>query len=340
MRVSHHDSPIHPPVGVLGAGRWGSMLASLLARNGVPVRLWVRSTEAAQAWNTTRQDPRGGAPGDWRLPPSVVVTANMLEATRNAAAVVAAVPSVALPDVYRKMEAAGIQARGWVSTAKGIMDAQLTTPHAWLTAHTSTPVAVLSGPNLAHEIAAGLPAATTVASHDAAFAETVRSWFHQATFRVYVSSDPRGVEVGGAYKNVIAVAAGMSDALGLGTNAKAALVARGLAEMVRLGRRLGGEAATLYGLAGVGDLVATCLAVESRNHQAGRRLAAGETGDDILKSGLTAEGLRSVKALEAHGRAEDLDLPIAEHVYGVAFGSLTPNAAVASLMARGVARES
>jgi glycerol-3-phosphate dehydrogenase (NAD(P)+) len=295
-------------VGVLGAGRWGSVLAGLLARNGVPVRLWVRSAEAAHVWRTTRQDSRGTS-GDWRLPSSVVVTSNMLEATREAAAVVVAVPSVALPDVYHQIEVAGIHPRGWVSTAKGIMDAQLTTPHAWLAARTSAPVAVLSGPNLAHEIAADLPAATTVASRDAAFAETVRLWFHQATFRVYVSSDPQGVEVGGA-------------------------------EMVRLGRRLGGEAATLYGLAGVGDLVATCLAVESRNHQAGRRLAAGESGNAILESGLTAEGLRSVKALAAHGREEDLDLPIAEHVHGVAFGSLTPSDAVASLMARHAVRES
>mgnify|MGYP000064035139 FL=1 len=323
---------------VLGAGQWGTVLADLLAHNGLTVRLWTRNVGKAQAWHDERVQ-QNLSQSEEHPASRVSMTSDIADATGDADAVVATVPSVGLPDLVARLDAAGVHPAGWVSTAKGLMDAHLTTPHAWLTRRVAAPVAVLSGPNLAHEIAAGKPAATVVASHDTAFAERVRGWFHQATFRVYLNDDPQGVEVGGAYKNVIAVAAGMSDALGLGTNATAALVSRGLAEMVRLGNRLGGKAATLYGLAGVGDLVATCLASESRNHQAGRRLASGESGEAILASGLTAEGLRSVQALAAHGRDAGLSLPIAEHVYEVAFGALAADDAVARLMTREATRE-
>lgn len=338
MGVSPRDASHPTKVAVLGAGGWGSVLADLLAQNGVAVSLWTRRAETVQALRRERLEARHNLTAN-DAAPAVSITTDLAEACDAAEAVVAAVPSVALPDLYARLEATGVNPVSWVSTAKGLMDVQLTTPHAWLTKRVDVPVAVLSGPNLAHEIAAGKPAATVVSSHDAAFVERVRGWFHQATFRVYINSDPQGVEVGGAYKNVIAIAAGMSDALGLGTNATAALVSRGLAEMVRLGDRLGGKAATLYGLAGVGDLVATCLTVESRNHQAGRRLAAGESGDAILASGLTAEGLRSVQAIAAHGRGTRLNLPIAEHVFEVAFGTLEPNDAVERLMTRQAAQE-
>lgn len=200
-------------------------------------------------------------------------------------------------------------------------------------------LAALSGPNLAGEIARGLPSSATVASVDAAFAKRVQGWLSQEAFRVYTGDDLVGLELGGALKNVIALAAGMSDGLGLGDNAKASIMTRGLAEMVRLGTHLGGETRTFYGLSGLGDLIATCSSDGSRNHQAGVRLARGETLSDLEKAHLTAEGIPTVAAVARYAEAERTELPISQAVYDVVFRDASPSAMLRELMTRGAKAE-
>ena len=184
-------------------------------------------------------------------------------------------------------------------------------------------------------MARGFPASATVASSDPSLAENVQGWLSQEAFRVYTGTDLVGLELGGALKNVVALAAGMSDGLGLGDNAKATLVTRGLAEMVRLGTRLGGEARTFYGLSGLGDLMATCSSPGSRNHQAGVRLARGETLVDLEAAHLTAEGVPTVRAVVRYAGEQGLELPISRAVHEVVFGGRAPAAMLRELMTRG-----
>jgi glycerol-3-phosphate dehydrogenase (NAD(P)+) len=290
-----HAAPVE--VAVLGSGSWGTVIAQLLARNGHAVRLWSRSADRAQA--LARTQPTGVTP-----------TADLDRALDGAAAAFVAVPCRAyvtlVADLARAPSVAAL-----VSCAKGFLDGDLRRPSAAL-ADAAPLVAALSGPNLASEIARGLPAAATVASDHDALAERVQRWLSQPSFRVYRSHDLIGVEASGALKNVIALAAGMSDELGLGANTHAALLTRGLAELARLGCMLGGDARTFYGLAGVGDLIATCASPRSRNHQVGTRVARGERIAAIEASGITAEGVptvRHVVALRRRARPRPADLP-------------------------------
>jgi glycerol-3-phosphate dehydrogenase (NAD(P)+) len=314
---------------VLGAGAWGTALARLLGRNGHAVRLWARSPEHAAAIAAAGANARH-LPGAM-LGPRVHPTSDLASAVDGADAVVLAVPVRATDALLAALPTP----RAVVSCAKGFVDGRLTRLSERVQArHPGVPVAALSGPNLAAEIGRDRPAAATAASRDAALAHAVQGWFTQPSFRVYRSADLIGVEVSGALKNVIALAAGMSDALGLGDNTKAALVTRGLAELVRLGTRLGGEARTFYGLAGLGDLMATCSSAGSRNHQAGERLARGATLAELEASGLTAEGLTTVAHVVAYARAAGLDLPLTSAVHAVVHGGTAPEAALLELMTR------
>jgi glycerol-3-phosphate dehydrogenase (NAD(P)+) len=314
---------------VLGAGAWGTALARLLGRNGHTVALWARDADHAAAIAAAGENVRhlAGAP----LGPHVHATSDLAAAVDGVEAVVLAVPVRAIDGLLATLA----PPRSVVSCAKGFVDARLTRLSQRVQAHhPGVPVAALSGPNLAAEIGRDRPAAATAASRDDALAHRVQAWFTQPTFRVYRSADLTGVEVSGALKNVIALAAGMSDALGLGDNTKAALVTRGLAELVRLGTRLGGEARTFYGLAGLGDLMATCSSADSRNHQAGERLARGATLAELEASGLTAEGLTTVAHVAAFADAHGLDLPLTSAVFAVVHGGKAPEAALLELMTR------
>jgi glycerol-3-phosphate dehydrogenase (NAD(P)+) len=328
--MSHaSSSPASEALCVLGAGAWGTVIAALLARNGHGVRLWCRRPEVADAIGRERTNEahvRG-----LRLPERVRATADIEAAADGAAAVVAAVPSRAMREVMERLP----MATALVSATKGFEGGALTRmSEVMRQAHPDAVVAALSGPNLAGEIALDLPAASTVASADGAFAERVRAWFSRPTFRVYASADVAGVEACGALKNVIALAAGMSDGLGLGDNAHAGLLTRGLAELVRVGTALGGEARTFYGLAGVGDLIATCGSTSSRNHRVGVRIAQGADVDDVLGSGITAEGLATVRHVVAYTDATGLDLPICREVHRVVYGRKAPADAIRALMTR------
>ena len=326
------NSPSHSRLAVLGAGAWGTVIASLLARNGHEVVLWAqRQAQAAAIAATGRNDQYlPGTP----LGPLVRATGDLAEALAGAPLAFLAVPSRAFRQLGESIRRSGLPA-ALVNCSKGLEVATFKRLSQVLAESLpSTPLAVLSGPNLAGEIAAGKPAATTVASADAGLAGRVQALLQQPTFRVYTSSDVVGVEVAGAMKNVIALACGVSDGLGLGDNTKATLITRGLAEIVRLGTSLGGRTATFYGLAGVGDLVATCASDSSRNHRAGVSLAHGATLADLEASGMTAEGVPTVEAVHRAGPTHRIDLPISREVHAVVFGGKHPRDAIQRLMTR------
>ena len=323
---------------VLGAGTWGSVLAWLLAERGHAIRLWMRDARDAEQWTTERTDPNGRTP--ITLPPAVVPTASLWDALAGAQGVFLAVPNAGLDALLAAMAGGLPDDAVLVSCSKGLFAPDLARPSRRAErAFRDHDVAVLSGPNLAGEIAAGLPAAATVASRAPHAAAAVQAWLTSERFRVYTSSDPIGVEVAGAYKNVIALAAGMCDGLGLGENAKAALITRGLTETVRLGRHLGGQERTFYGLAGVGDLIATCASGASRNHTAGERLARGEELASIRRDGITAEGLGTVEAVAGYAALHGLALPIADQVAAVALRGRPADEALAALLARDAREE-
>lgn len=317
---------------MLGAGAWGTVLASLLARTGHEVALWTRRPAHA-ADIASEGVNRAYLPGH-RVAEGVVATADLDDATSHASLAFVAVPVSAFRTLLCALPPA---ARGaaLVSCSKGIeIDTFMRLSQVVQQETPGRPLAVLSGPNLAGEIAAGQPAATTVASADPALAEEVQSRLQQPRFRVYTSSDVAGVEIGGALKNVIALAAGMSDGLGLGDNAKAGIITRGLAEMVRFGQSQGGEARTLYGLSGLGDLVATCGSERSRNHTAGMRIANGANAAELAAENLTAEGIPTAKALHQHSREAAVELPICNEVYSVIYQGKPPAEALNDLMTR------
>lgn len=319
---------------VIGAGAWGTVLSLLLARGGHRVALWTRRPEHARELAETREN-RAYLPGP-RLPDGIRPTADPDEAVRDAEALFVALPSQGLREVLERLPPApavvsctkGLEAGSFRRVSEIVAEYQ---PRALL--------AALSGPNLAREIADGHPAAATVASRDADLAARAQAWLQSDAFRVYTSHDLTGVEIGGAVKNVIALAAGMSDGLELGDNAKASIITRGLAEIVRLGRHLGGARETFYGLAGLGDMVATCASTGSRNHTAGVRIARGATLAELQASRLTAEGIPTVRAVVEHARGAGLELPIAAEVHEVVYGGKDPREAIRSLMRREVKAE-
>lgn len=314
---------------MLGAGAWGTVIAWLLANNGHQVRLWTRRREHAAAIAADRVNSEYLP----YLPLSTLVTptSDLRAALEGAALTFVVVPSRALVSLMTALPPVA----ALVSCSKGMELAGFRRlSQVMQAARPGVRVAALSGPNLAGEIAAGLPAATTVASTDEDMALTVQALLQQSTFRVYTSSDIIGVELAGAMKNVIALAAGICDGLGLGDNAKSSIITRGLAEVVRLGTLLGGEARTFYGLAGVGDIVATCSSQQSRNHTAGVLLAAGEDLSDPALRSMTAEGIPTVEAVYRYAEARQIELPITTEVYKVVYQGKPARAAMVDLMTR------
>lgn len=324
-------------VTVIGAGAWGTTLAWLLARNGHSVRLWARDARVLDEVGERRVNARY-LPG-LRLPANVAPVHDLDDALGGEPIAFAAVPARALRGVLRlsrRRPAAVVSCAKGVEPSSGAHGEPDFKRLSQVVAEElpGVPVAALSGPNLAAEIAAGLPAATTVASRDHDLARCVQDLLQQATFRVYTSPDLVGVELAGVMKNVIALAAGICDGLRLGDNAKSTIITRGLAETVRFGVRLGGTERTFYGLAGLGDIVATCASPLSRNHRAGTLLAAGEAVDGPAIASLTAEGLGTVAAVHAFAAAHDVDLPITAEVYRVAYEGKDPRQAIETLMSR------
>jgi glycerol-3-phosphate dehydrogenase (NAD(P)+) len=321
-------------IGVLGGGAWGTVLAALAAGRGHDVALWEFDARDAAALEHVRTSAR--TVPDFRLPDLIAVTTDVAAAVRGRELVVVAVPS----DTVRATLAAGRAAfepnAVVVCATKGLEpETRLTMAGVITAVLPAARVALLSGPSFAQEIAAGLPAALVAASSDAAANEVVVAALGSERFRIYRSDDVTGVAIGGALKNVIAIAVGCCDGFGFGMNARAALMTRGLAEMSRLAVKLGAHPLTLAGLAGFGDLVLTCTGELSRNRQVGLALARGETVPQILAAlGHVAEGIGTARTARALADELGVDLPITREVAAVLHDGKTSRAAVTQLLAR------
>jgi glycerol-3-phosphate dehydrogenase (NAD(P)+) len=323
------------PVTVLGAGSWGTVLAAMLAGADRRVRLWTRSPEVAARMLTERRNERA-APG-LNLPPTVDPTADLAAALHDAAIVLFVLPTTAMREVAT-MAAPLLPPKALlVSCAKGFEAStrqRMTEVLASAAPSLHGRIAALSGPNLAGEIAAGRPAAAVVASEDPAAARTVQEALTSARLRLYTSSDVTGVEYGGALKNCIAIATGVADGLDMGVNARSALITRGLAEIARLGVAAGAQALTFSGLAGLGDLIATCSSPLSRNYQVGLHLAAGRHWPAIAELvGHVAEGVGTTTVARELGAHYGVRLPIIDHTYAVLFRGLPVQQALEELLA-------
>jgi glycerol-3-phosphate dehydrogenase (NAD(P)+) len=320
-------------VAVVGAGSWGTTVAALCGAR-VPTVLWARSPELAREVNERHENRRylPGVP----LPPGLAATAELSEAARGADVVLMAVPSHGFRDVLTRLVpdlAAGVPV---VSLAKGIETAtNRRMSEVVAEVAPGHPAGVLTGPNLAREVAEGQPAASVVALPDEDLARLVQERLHCATFRVYTGTDVVGCEIAGASKNVMAIAAGVCDGLGFGENTRAVLITRGLAELGRLGITLGGQTLTFGGLAGVGDLVATCASTKSRNRSVGFELGRGRQLEDILAAmHMVAEGVKTARPLVDLARSQGVEMPIAEQVAALVEGDTTPREALVALMHR------
>jgi glycerol-3-phosphate dehydrogenase (NAD(P)+) len=325
-------------VAVLGNGGWGTALALLARKNGADVRIWGIEEEYVAETARTRQNPRY-LPGV-EIPQDVLLTSDPAAAMVGATLIVSAVPTQFLRATTTALAASVPPGTGVVSVSKGLENRTLERPTQILGetlggTGSPRPLAALSGPSHAEEVARGMPASVVVASADRGFAERAQRVFSCGSFRVYVAEDPLGVELAGAMKNVIAIAAGVSDGLGLGDNAKAALITRGNAEITRLGLALGARRETFQGLAGIGDLITTCVSRHGRNRAVGERLGRGERIDDILGSmRQVAEGVRTAESVTDLARARGVEMPISEQVRRMLFEGQSPRAALAELMSR------
>jgi glycerol-3-phosphate dehydrogenase (NAD(P)+) len=315
-------------VAVLGAGAWGTAIAAVLSAR-LEIALWARDAAQAAALSKSRYNERclPGIP----LPSPVWVTSDLGEAVKGAALALAATPVAGLREVLPRVKLPLV----WL--CKGFEEGTGLLPHeiAGETMGRDARCGALSGPSFAAEVARGLPCALTLASKDAGFAREAAAMLHGGRMRVYYSADLVGVEIGGAVKNVMAIAAGISDGLGLGFNARAALITRGLAEMARLGAALGGAAETFFGLAGAGDLILTATGDLSRNRRVGLELAQGRPLADILaRLGHVAEGVRSAKEVARLAKAKGVDMPVSDAVNAVLAQRLAPAKAVELLLSR------
>lgn len=320
-------------VAVIGAGSWGTTVASLAAAN-TPTILWARRSELADIMSRTRVNP--DYLGDFSLPEPLEFTANMADAVREADVVVMAVPSHGFREVVADVAR---HIRPWVpivSLSKGLERSSLKRMSEVVADEIpGHPVAVLTGPNLAKEIMQGQPAAAVVAINDKVIADELQKIFSRPTLRVYTNPDTVGCEVAGVVKNVIAIASGMAAGMGFGDNTRATLITRGLAEMTRLGMAMGSDGYTFAGLAGMGDLIATCASTQSRNNMVGRRLGEGESIADILQSmTMVAEGVKSSPAVLDLARRYSVEMPITEQVVAVCHEGRSAADAVAQLMQR------
>jgi len=322
-------------VAVIGAGSWGTALAIHLARNGHDVRLWVREPELLEAMRQTGENTMF-LPG-FPLPGAVRPCHRFDEALADSGLVVSAVPSHGTRDVLRAAAPFMEPSATIVTATKGLEPNTLLRVSEVITEELGEGhrVVALSGPSFAVEVARQLPTAVSAASTDAAAAEHVQKEFRARYFRIYTTDDVVGVEIGAALKNVIAIAAGVVEGLGLGHNSLAALVTRGLAEISRLACALGGRRETLAGLSGLGDLILTCTGSLSRNHQVGVQLGRGRSLDEIL-SGMTmvAEGVRTTHAALALGTRHGVELPIAAQMAEVLAGRKEARVAAEDLMLR------
>ena len=303
-------------VTVLGAGSWGVTVASLASRNA-PTTIWARRQEIVDEINQKHTNERY-LPGT-ELPAELVATGSIEDAVRAADVLVMGVPSHGFRGVLEQVRK---HVRPWVpvvSLAKGLEEgSQLRMTQVVAELMPGHKAAVLTGPNLAREIMSGFAAASVLAMEDESVGRELQGLFRSGLFRVYTNTDVVGSELGGAFKNVIAIAAGMGDGMGVGENTRAAVITRGLAELTRLGIAMGGKASTFSGLAGMGDLIATCASRQSRNRHVGEQLGKGQSIDEIIGSmHMVAEGVKTCRVVIELAEQYGVDMPIAREVHGV-----------------------
>ncbi len=339
MTIVH--SPIHT-ASVIGAGAWGTTLARHLVNQGLAVRLWAYENEVVESINRKRENALF-LPGVI-LPEALSATHALQDAVAGAGLVVLAVPSHAMRPVVRQLSPSLSDPRPIVVAAKGIEEGshQLMSqmldellPPDW-----NQGITILTGPSFAAEVSRDKPTTLLLAGQDAALTAHLQTVFMSASFRVYTGTDVIGAQLGGALKNVMAIAAGVVDGLDLGLNARAALITRGLAEVIRLGVALGADVHTFYGLSGLGDLVLTCTGALSRNHAVGLQLGRGRRLEDILKETVTvAEGVRTTKAAAELARQCEVEMPIVQGVHAMLLEDKPPKQIVADLMSRSAKEE-
>jgi glycerol-3-phosphate dehydrogenase (NAD(P)+) len=318
---------------VVGAGSWGTTIATLVAQN-TATSLWTRRAELADEINA--QHTNHAYLGDYELPHNLVASVDLEQLVKQADVIAMAVPSLGFRLVAQQVAQYIGNNVPVMSLSKGLESETLLRMSEVLGAvMPNNPCAVLSGPNLAREILQGQPAASVVGCADDEIAKQLQELFSRPTFRLYTNRDVVGCEVGGVVKNVIAIAAGISQGFGFGDNAKATLVTRGLAEMSRLGVALGAQPLTFSGLAGLGDIMATCTSMQSRNTQVGVRLGQGESIAEIVGSmNMVAEGVNSSSAVVKLARQHGVEMPIAEQVALVCEGAKSAGESLRDLMSR------
>ncbi|MFB4203210.1 Glycerol-3-phosphate dehydrogenase [NAD(P)+] [wastewater metagenome] len=321
-------------IAVLGAGSWGTALALVLARNGHAVTLWGHDDTHVAALERQRSNERY-LPGIG-FPDGISVTDDLDAAVSGVDWVLVAVPSHAFAATLARLADCLPAGCPVLWATKGLdADSGGLLHHVAARLLPDNPPAALSGPSFAGEVARGLPTAVTVAAADLAVAEHLAGAFHDERFRVYTSTDLVGVGLGGAVKNVLAIATGIADGLGFGANARAGLITRGLAEVRRLGQAMGAADRTFMGLAGVGDLILTCTDDQSRNRRMGLALGRGEDVDAAERAiGQTVEGLRTARELHALARTQGVEMPICEQVHALLDGGVSPEEATRNLMLR------
>lgn len=326
-------------VGVIGAGSWGTTLAKVLGDNRVDVLLWARHEELAQQINDAHENPRYLP--EFKLPGSVRATTDLEQVCATRQLLLLVVPSHGLREIARQMGEFVHGEHVVVHAVKGIEQGTFRRMSEVLREETCLrKIGVLSGPNLARELAAGQPAGTLIASaFDEVYARCADA-FGNGYFRVYGSRDVAGAEIGGAFKNIVALAAGVAAGMSFGDNTKALLLTRGLVEMARFGQAMGADWVTFGGMAGIGDLMATCASPLSRNHQVGRRLAAGESLEQIQAAmHMVAEGVKTTKAVHDYAVTHGIELPIVRGVYRLLYEGVALKQGLRELLATPTGRE-
>ena len=328
-------------VAVIGAGSWGTAVAALASANG-PTMLWARRPDVAEAINTTHENPRYVE--GFELPKTLMATADLRSAVEWADALAVGVPSHGMREALSPVANSIGHSTPIVSLSKGIEQETLMRMTEVIgdvfPQHDRRRIGVLSGPNLAKEILAGQPAATVVAMADPESAAALQAAFMSPTFRVYTNNDVVGCEVAGAAKNVMAIASGIASGLGFGDNTRAMLVTRALAEITRLGVALGGSPFTFGGLAGIGDLIATCYSSQSRNYTVGHGLGTGSSLDEVIASmNMVAEGVKSTRGILELAEQAGIEMPIAEQVGEILYNGATPQERMVALMTRDAKNE-
>lgn len=326
-------------IAIIGDGGWGTTLSILLADKGYPVVLWGAFEDYVAEMSRTRENRKFLA--GVKLPDGLALTSDIEAAVEGADMVVMAVPSQYLVDVLKKIRKTDYQKKPFVSVIKGIENRSFLTMTQLIQKELGkVPVAVLSGPTIAIEVARHVPTTAVAASRDMRLAEAVQEAFSCDYFRVYTNKDVLGVELSGSVKNVIALACGVCDGLGLGTNTKAALLTRGLVEMARLGKALKADPKTFSGLAGLGDLATTCFSVNSRNRFVGSELGKGRSVKDVLGSmDAVAEGVVTAKAVHNLAKKLRIEMPITRAVYEIVYKNKSPKKVVSDLMKRSLKKE-